>query len=100
MAEFEVAIVGGGGIARVRIATGQLAAVSRFENTFASPFPQMREHWMSEPAVSGGGSFVDSASHGLDLFLYLIGPAKVRSAVFHHAWPGRGESSATALLRS
>ena len=83
-----------------RMSAGAIGEMSRFENTFAAPLPHLREHWMSDPAVSGGGSFIDTGCHSLDLFLYLLGPGKVRSAIFHHAWPGRGESSATALLRS
>lgn len=29
--------------------------------------------WRTDPAVSGGGHFVDLACHGLDLFIYLMG---------------------------
>lgn len=83
-----------------RIAAGEIGDVSRFENTFAAPLPRLRDHWMSDPAIAGGGSFIDTGCHGLDLFLHLVGPGKVLAAVFDHAWPGRGESSATALLRS
>ena len=83
-----------------RIAAGEIGDVSRFENTFAAPLPRLKDHWMSDPAVSGGGSFIDTGCHGLDLFLHLVGRGAVLSAVFAHAWPGRGESSATALLRS
>jgi predicted dehydrogenase len=83
-----------------RIAAGEIGDVSRFENTFAAPLPRLRDHWMSDPAISGGGSFIDTGCHGLDLFLHLVGPGTVLSAVFDHAWPGRGESSATALLKS
>jgi predicted dehydrogenase len=83
-----------------RIAAGEIGEVTRFENTFAAPLLKMQDHWMSNPAVSGGGSFIDTGCHSLDLFRYLIGDGKVQSAIFHHAWPGRAESSATALLRS
>ncbi|MCA0893503.1 Gfo/Idh/MocA family protein [Microbulbifer agarilyticus] len=30
-------------------------------------------NWRTDPAVSGGGHFVDLACHGLDLFIYLLG---------------------------
>ena len=83
-----------------RIKAGEIGEASRFENTFAAPLLKLKDHWMSDPAVSGGGSFIDTGCHGLDLFLHLVGPGKVTSALFHHAWPGRGESSATSLLRS
>jgi len=82
------------------MSAGSIGEISRFENTFAAPLGKMKDHWMSDVAVSGGGSFIDTGCHSLDLFLYLLGTGKVKSAVFHHAWPGRGESSATALLRS
>jgi predicted dehydrogenase len=59
----------------------------------------MRDHWMSDPSVSGGGSFLDTGSHSIDLFNHLAGGGCPEAAVFHHAWPGRGESSATVLLR-
>jgi predicted dehydrogenase len=82
-----------------RVAAGEIGEPSRFENTFACPLPKMQSHWMSDPSVSGGGSFIDTGSHSLDLFHYLLGEGEVLAATFHHAWPGRGESSATALLR-
>jgi len=83
-----------------RIDAGAIGSISRFENTFAAPNPKMATHWMSDPAVSGGGSFIDTGCHSLDLFLFLIGTGAVTSAQFFRAWPGRGESSATVLVRS
>ncbi len=78
---------------------GEIGDVSRFESTFAAPLPNMQSHWMSDPAVSGGGSFIDTGCHSLDLFLHLLGEGEICSATFHHAWPARGESSATVHLR-
>jgi 1,5-anhydro-D-fructose reductase (1,5-anhydro-D-mannitol-forming) len=31
-------------------------------------------HWHTDPAISGGGYFVDLACHGLDLMIHLLGP--------------------------
>ncbi|MDI2590701.1 Gfo/Idh/MocA family oxidoreductase [Pseudomonas sp. 681] len=31
------------------------------------------DNWRSDPAIAGGGYFADLASHGLDLFQYLLG---------------------------
>jgi len=57
---------------------------------------------MSDEPVSGGGAFLDTGCHSLDLFRFVLGePAgggDVRGALFHKAWPGRGESNATVLL--
>jgi predicted dehydrogenase len=83
-----------------RADAGELGQVLRFENTFACWFPSMQQHWMSEPTVSGGGSFLDTGCHSLDLFRFLIGDATAVSAVFGSLWKGRGESHATVVVRS
>lgn len=81
------------------IDAGKIGQVARFENTFTAAKATMRSHWMSDPMVSGGGSLIDTGSHGMDLFLHLLGEGEVIAAAFHRAWPGRGESCATVLLR-
>ncbi len=83
-----------------RLGTGELGELVRVENVFASYFPAMLERWMSDPAVSGGGSFIDTGCHSLDLVRYLAGDGQVVSAIFRHDWPGRGESSATVVVKS
>jgi predicted dehydrogenase len=82
-----------------RLETGDLGQLVRIENTFACDFPALRDRWMSDPAVSGGGSFLDTGCHSLDLLQHLAGPAQLAGATFRHAWQGRGESSAAVLLR-
>ncbi len=83
-----------------RADAGELGEVLRFENTFACWFPSMEQHWMSDPAVSGGGSFLDTGCHSLDLFRYLVGQAPIVSAVMGELWKGRGESHGTVTVRS
>lgn len=78
---------------------GSLGTILRFENTFACWFPAMKEKWFSDPQISGGGSFLDTGCHSLDLYRYLLGEAKVVAATVQHEWAGRGESTATVLLR-
>ena len=89
---------------RRRLRAGDLGAAVRFENTFACWHPTMRDRWMSDAPVSGGGSFLDTGCHSLDLFRFVLderpGGGRVRGAVFHTEWPGRGESNATVLLRA
>ncbi|MFN3168204.1 MAG: Gfo/Idh/MocA family protein [Phycisphaeraceae bacterium] len=81
-----------------QIDAGELGELVRFENTFACWHPTMREHWMSDPALSGGGSLIDTGSHGLDLFHYLCGPSRLEGMVRRHGWSGRGDSNATLLV--
>lgn len=81
-----------------RLAAGELGKPVRFENTFASWHPTMKDRWMSDEPVSGGGSFIDTGCHSLDLFRFLLGDGRVEAAAFNRAWTGRGESNATVLL--
>lgn len=83
-----------------RLETGDLGRLTRFENTFAFHHPGMASAWFSDPAVSGGGSFLDTGCHSLDIFQFLVGSPERVAVLTDHAWPGRGESSATALFRA
>jgi predicted dehydrogenase len=85
---------------RRRLEAGQIGRLTRFENVFATYFPALAERWMSDPDVSGGGSFLDTGSHAVDLYNFLVGPGELVGIVVDHEWANRGESSATALLRS
>ncbi|MFG0304988.1 MAG: Gfo/Idh/MocA family protein [Phycisphaerales bacterium JB040] len=82
------------------VAGGRIGRLTRFENCFAFFHPPKGESWMSDPALSGGGSFIDTGCHSLDIFRDMVGPAELVGAVYDHEWPGRAESSATALVRA
>jgi len=84
---------------RQLIDEGRIGRPLRYENVFASWHPTMRRAWMSDPALSGGGVFIDTASHSVDLFHFLLGPCEVEAAVLDHPWPGRGPATATTLVR-
>lgn len=79
---------------------GVLGELTRFENVFSTHFPAQKERWPSDPAVSGGGCFMDTGCHSLDLFAFLVGPPSVKSLITRSAWEGRGETSATALVEA
>lgn len=79
---------------------GEIGRLTRFENVFAFHHPPMGGRWFSDPAVSGGGSLIDTGSHSLDLFQFLAGTPEVVGALADHDWNGRGESSATVLVRA
>ncbi len=88
---------------RRRLLAGDLGTPIRLENTFACWHPTMKAGWMSDRAVSGGGSFLDTGCHSLDLFRFVTdekaGGGNVVGSTLHHEWPGRGDSDATVLLR-
>ena len=84
---------------RRMIEAGRIGQPLRFENVFASWHPKMERAWMSEPALSGGGVFIDTGSHSIDLFHFLLGPCRVSAAVLSRPWTGRGSATATVLVR-
>ncbi len=81
-------------------ASGDIGRIVRWENVFACSIPDMGGRWMSDPAVSGGGSLIDTGCHSLDLFHYMQGGLEPVASVFDRKWAGRGESGATSLVRS
>lgn len=85
---------------RRTIEAGELGDIVRFENVFACWHPTMQQHWMSDPKLSGGGSLIDTGSHGLDLFHYLCGTSRAVGLVRRHGWETRGDSNATLLVES
>ena len=82
------------------LAEGALGRLTRFENVFAFHHPPMGERWFSDAVVSGGGSFVDTGCHSLDLFQFLVGSPDVCGATADFAWPDRGDSSGSVLVRA
>lgn len=81
-----------------RIAAGELGQITRFENTFACDLPHLKDKWMSDPKLSGGGALMDMGCHSLDLMRFIVGDAKVVAASLSHRFPGRAETGATVLL--
>lgn len=82
------------------IGEGLIGRPTRFENVFAFHYPPMAGRWMSDPEASGGGALIDTGSHSIDLFRFLIGDGQLAGVLVDHAWKDRGESSATMLVRS
>ncbi len=85
------------------LSEGKIGTPIRFENTFACWHPTMGQRWMSDIDISGGGSWLDTGCHSLDLFRFATnekpGGGDVKGAVFYHEWPGRGDSDGTVLLQ-
>ena len=56
------------------IETGTIGAVRMIEvRQFKQAAAQSDQHWKTDPAIGGGGSFVDMQSHTLDWLTYLFG---------------------------
>ncbi|MFY9779113.1 MAG: Gfo/Idh/MocA family oxidoreductase [Candidatus Baltobacteraceae bacterium] len=59
--------------ARSMIKLGALGQIHLIANEFRSPV-SMEKRWNSNPALSGGGVFIDNGTHSVDILRYLAGP--------------------------
>lgn len=59
---------------RALIDEGRVGAPVSLSYRYTAPRTRVASGWRLDPAVSGGGLFVDVGSHALDLFDWLLGP--------------------------
>lgn len=85
--------------ARELLHDGSLGKIVWMNVVFASNTPDMRERWMTDPALSGGGAAMDNAGHAIDLFRYLVGDPLEVNGFYRNEWLGRGEDSFVVALR-
>jgi predicted dehydrogenase len=85
--------------ARSLVREGAIGDVVSFEVSFSNS-RDMRGSWHSDPAVSGGGVFVDAGAHAIDVISYVFGP--IRDILATAGAPIQGlpvEDNARALVR-
>jgi predicted dehydrogenase len=54
-----------------------------FQNVFCGPNFAMKDRWFCNKKIAGGGCMLDTSSHSVDLFRYLIGEVAEQKAVTH-----------------
>ena len=62
---------------------GRIGPVVFMENIFCGPAFHQQHTWFTKKAVAGGGSMLDTSSHSVDLFRFLIGEVTEQHAVMH-----------------
>jgi predicted dehydrogenase len=67
---------------------GKIGKVVFFQNIFCGPAFHMKDKWFTKKAVSGGGCILDTSSHSVDLFRYLVGEIVEQKAVMHTHFEG------------
>ncbi len=83
------------------IDNGKIGQPVLFLNEFCGPAFAMKDKWFCRKAVSGGGCMLDTSSHSVDLFRYLIGEVIEQQAVMHRHFAGTDvEDCAILVLKS
>ena len=80
---------------------GKLGKPVYYRNRFGGYFKGVENRWYSNKKISGGGMILDTLTHSMDLFRYLIGDAKTVKANYATFYPGlKIEDTAILLLQS
>jgi predicted dehydrogenase len=69
-----------------------------FHNTFCGSAFHMKDKWFSQRKISGGGTLMDSSSHSIDLFRYLIGEVTESAALMSRRLEGTDVEDVSAIL--
>jgi predicted dehydrogenase len=65
------------------IDSGKIGNVVLFNNIFCGPNHGMETRWFTKKSIAGGGCILDTNSHSVDLFRFLVGEIVSQTAVMH-----------------
>ena len=80
------------------ITSGKIGTPVLFQNVFGGPAFAMKDKWFTKRAIAGGGCMLDTSSHSVDLFRYLIGEVIEHKAVMHQHFEGTDVEDAAILI--
>lgn len=76
---------------------GKIGAPVMFQNVFGGPAFYMKDKWFCKKSVAGGGCMLDTSSHSVDLFRFMIGEVVEQHAVYHTHFEGTDVEDAAIL---
>lgn len=65
------------------IASGRIGLPVLFNNIFCGPAFGMEGRWFTQKSIAGGGCILDTNSHSIDLFRFIVGEVAEQTAVMH-----------------
>lgn len=68
-----------------------------FNNIFCGPASHLKDKWFTKKEIAGGGCMLDTSSHSVDLFRYLMGEVIAQEAVMHRHWEETNVEDASLL---
>ena len=83
------------------LASRGLGRIVMFQNVFGGPARESASMWFCKRRIAGGGIYLDTCVHGLDLFRFYCGEVQCASGQAVQAFEGTDvEDSAVMALRS
>jgi predicted dehydrogenase len=79
------------------IQSGEIGNVVFFQNIFCGPAFYMKDKWFSKKAIAGGGCMLDTSSHSVDLFRFLIGEASAQHGLMNKNFAGTDVEDASII---
>ena len=68
---------------RKLVQSGKLGDIVIFNNIFGGPSFKMEDKWFTKKKIAGGGCILDTNSHSVDLFRYIVGEVADEKAFMH-----------------
>ena len=65
------------------VASGEIGDPVLFNNIFCGPAFGMEQTWFTKKALAGGGCILDTNTHSVDLFRFIVGEITQQHAVMH-----------------
>ena len=77
---------------------GRVGEVVFVQNTFCGPASHLAKSWFGRKAIAGGGTLMDTSSHSVDIFRFLVGEIVEQHAVTHRHLAGIDVEDASVLV--
>lgn len=80
------------------IDSGKIGPVVFIDNNFTGSAVHFKDRWFSRKAIAGGGTMMDTTSHSIDIFRYLVGEIAESHGVVHRNWAETDVEDASVLV--
>lgn len=80
------------------VSSGKIGDVVEFNNIFGGPAFNMEGKWFTKKEIAGGGCILDTNSHSIDLFRYIVGEVVEQHGVMHRHFTSTNVEDAGTLI--
>lgn len=98
MPAFRHRFIPGNLLLRKIVASGKIGDVVLFNNIFCGPALSLEHKWFTKKKIAGGGCLLDTNSHSVDLFRFMVGEVIGQEAVMHRHFQTTDVEDAGVLI--